>query len=278
MGSQTAHRVLWRRASDGQWMTHGVLTFSGPTERAAYRQALAVHRVLDDARLAGRLPLVNALVVRAVDDPDPRWASAKTEGSLGYLFVGRVKGTAKIEAVAKRLGNHLGYHSAEGGWIYDVQGRTVTQGWHSMALTSGWERRGLLVAYRDPIQPGRLRYAVNDLRTVDADKALGPVEAVPAVEPETVAAVEPEPAADTGDLRLAAVRLAKIADACFSGQSGGQTLRRVEKIEPLLAARPDLYVRAREVAARRWMSLGDRSAALLVISRAAARASETVKA
>jgi hypothetical protein len=167
MIAEAPHRVLWRRASDGRWMKHESLT-------GTYRQMLAVHRVLDDARLAGRLPRVDALVVRSTADTDPRWTGAEESGTLGLLFVGRVRGAGSIGAAAKRVGNARGLVAREGGWVYNAKGRALVQGWHRAAERFGWAAKGLIVTFRDPLTAQGWRYAPNDLLTLDADVVLGP--------------------------------------------------------------------------------------------------------
>jgi hypothetical protein len=170
-------RLLWRRASDQRWMTHDTL------DGLDYRRALAIHRVLDDARVAGRLPLVNALVVRSVDDDDVRWRTALRSGTLGYLFVGRQRGYSDLVSAvrAKTKGVFVG---EVGGWIYRVRplpgqhpasaGRPICQGWAALDARKGYSRTGEIVLASDPRTDSPIRYYVNDLHMIDPEVVFGP--------------------------------------------------------------------------------------------------------
>lgn len=175
MGSAPRHKVF-ARTVEGRWITHPSLGF------VDWRQAVAAQRVLEDARLAGRLPLIANVVVRASNDPDPRYAQAQDD--LAPFFIGRLRGLASLEAAAKKRaeGSFVG---KEGGWIYRAdpgmgKPRVICQGWASLDAHRGWSKRGeivvAVVAARKPRYEGQreTRYFVNDLRTIDADSVLGP--------------------------------------------------------------------------------------------------------
>lgn len=132
MTEPTTHRVV-ARTTDGRYVTARALT--GLT----YLEAATAWTRLDDARRAGRLPMVDYLVVRSEDDPDPRWARA--EADPAPFLVGRRQGHKARQDARRAFGLAHGYKGQAGGWIYraaDLE-REAAGGRRARAIAQGWD-------------------------------------------------------------------------------------------------------------------------------------------
>lgn len=154
------HRVI-ARTKDGRFVTHSSLASDWHTAQRVWNK-------LDEARRAGKLPLIEYLVVRNCADPDPRWKNAEySESALAVFFVGRVRPITDRTRAFKKWGLGHGYIGKPGGWIYDAdrpQAKPYYQGWDSLAHDRRLVQRGEVVVHFDHTRPaGRRRlYFVND--------------------------------------------------------------------------------------------------------------------
>lgn len=99
-----------------------------------YAEAVEVWDRYDTARLHGLLPGVNHVVVRSVDDPDPRWRNARDNvRSERLVKVMRPTKARSTEAAARAWAKEHGYSGRGGGWIDNPSGHIVCQGWSTFA-------------------------------------------------------------------------------------------------------------------------------------------------
>ena len=151
-----------------------------------WHQACAAWNKLDAARLAGRLPMVEYLVIRADADPDRRWRTRGEGGQavhdlVPFLF-GRQRGHDSRKGgsgdAAKAWGLAHGFKGQVGGWIYRARdleheaevgtatrrdarsgrgyrARPVGQGWYSTVI-AGNRHNSRIVLHQG-------RYYWNDL-------------------------------------------------------------------------------------------------------------------
>lgn len=117
----SATYALYGRRGDGTYVRVGA---RGRT----YGDALAQWQLLEAARRENRLPDFGDLTVRADDDPDLRWATARR--LTGYYLPGHV--FRDLTTAGRAVARHLGLTGRPGGWLYDRRGKPVMQGYVSV--------------------------------------------------------------------------------------------------------------------------------------------------
>lgn len=142
------HRVF---ATDASGTTYVV------SDNLSWGQAQYAWRVLDDLRLAGRMPHVRHFEVRSNADQQPRFRDAKlnmllvrpvVKGSRGFAddryFAGRRSfERTGLEKVASKAWRLFSDKPSAGGWFYWPNGRPACQGLRDLGKLC--ERKGLVV-------------------------------------------------------------------------------------------------------------------------------------